>query len=237
MVICLGRGPDLCMNQLMPLPLTVCCSSESRLVLPFWYWLTQVVLGKGPLNGCCYTSAHGSGRRYSVLLLKSLSFSFFSFAKGSPRWRYWQATFLAQKVGYRCNFKNWVQNLGGDPPLKFGGPQNPQCCDPKSEDVAQTYSKNRPWERVSKTGFKILGAPPKKIWGGQSLEISILKLALLRGHGSHSLQIFTSGSGSWCLAYVPLVGGLPPPKKKIGGGEIFSQPLRVRGRGPKFFWQ
>ena len=29
---------------------------------------------------------------------------------------------LAHKVGYRCNFKNWVQNLGGDPPLKFGGP-------------------------------------------------------------------------------------------------------------------
>jgi len=25
---------------------------KSRLVLPFWYWLTQVVLEKGPLNGC-----------------------------------------------------------------------------------------------------------------------------------------------------------------------------------------
>jgi len=22
---------------------------------------------------------------------------------------------VAQMVGYRCNFKNWVQNLGGDP--------------------------------------------------------------------------------------------------------------------------
>ena len=33
--------------------------------------------------------------------------------------------FIAQMVGYRCNFKNWVQNLGGDPPLKFGGPQTP----------------------------------------------------------------------------------------------------------------
>jgi len=27
-------------------------SVKSRLVLPFWYWLTQVVLEKGPLNGC-----------------------------------------------------------------------------------------------------------------------------------------------------------------------------------------
>ena len=50
-----------------------------------------------------------------------LSF-FFSFAKGSPRWLYRQGTCLAQMVGYGCNFKNWVQNLGGDPPLKFGGP-------------------------------------------------------------------------------------------------------------------
>jgi len=27
-------------------------SLESRMVLPFWYWLTQVVLEKRPLNGC-----------------------------------------------------------------------------------------------------------------------------------------------------------------------------------------
>jgi len=31
--------------------------AESRLVLPFWYRLTRVVLDKGPLNGCvCYNS-------------------------------------------------------------------------------------------------------------------------------------------------------------------------------------
>jgi len=45
--------------QLMPLPLTVPCFSKTRLVLPFWYRLTQVVLEKGLLNGfvcvsyCC----------------------------------------------------------------------------------------------------------------------------------------------------------------------------------------
>ena len=44
MVICLERGADLHMAQLMPLPLTVSCSVKSRLVLPFWYWLTRVVL-------------------------------------------------------------------------------------------------------------------------------------------------------------------------------------------------
>ena len=57
MVICLERGADLHMAQLMPLPLTVSCSSKiqidlSRLILPFWYRLTQVVLEKRPLNGC-----------------------------------------------------------------------------------------------------------------------------------------------------------------------------------------
>ena len=51
MVICLERGADLHMFQLMPLPLTV-SSVKSRLVLPFWYQLTQVVPEKGPLNVC-----------------------------------------------------------------------------------------------------------------------------------------------------------------------------------------
>jgi len=43
MVICLERGAELHMAQLMPLPLTVSCFSKSRLVLPFWYWLIRAV--------------------------------------------------------------------------------------------------------------------------------------------------------------------------------------------------
>jgi len=50
-VMCLGQGADLHMAQLMPLPLTISCSSKSRLVLPFWYRLTWVVPDKEPLNG------------------------------------------------------------------------------------------------------------------------------------------------------------------------------------------
>jgi len=46
MVMCLGQGADLHMAQLMPLPLTVSCCNKSRLVLPFWCRLTQVVLDK-----------------------------------------------------------------------------------------------------------------------------------------------------------------------------------------------
>jgi len=39
-VICLGQGADLHMAQLMPLPLTISCSSKSRLVLPSWFYLS-----------------------------------------------------------------------------------------------------------------------------------------------------------------------------------------------------
>jgi len=49
-VICLGRGADLHMAQLMPLPLTVSCSTKIQ-ILPFWYPLTWVVPDKGPLSG------------------------------------------------------------------------------------------------------------------------------------------------------------------------------------------
>ena len=52
MVICLERGEDLHVAQLMPLPLTVSCFSKVQMVLPFWYRLTRVVPEKGPLNGC-----------------------------------------------------------------------------------------------------------------------------------------------------------------------------------------
>ena len=58
MVICLERGADLHMAQLMPLPLTVSCFSKIQIGFTF---LVLVHLGsprKGPLNGCvcvcCY---------------------------------------------------------------------------------------------------------------------------------------------------------------------------------------
>jgi len=92
-----------------------------------------------------------------------------------------QATFIAQVVGYRCNFKNWVKNLGGKPNV-----------------VTQS---RRTWSKLI-VGIVRDNEYPKlvsKYWGlpkkSRSLEILILKLALFRGHGSHALQIFTRGSG------------------------------------------
>jgi len=54
-VICLERGADLHMVQLMPLPLTASCFSKIQIgfSLPFWYRLTRVVPDKVPLNGVC----------------------------------------------------------------------------------------------------------------------------------------------------------------------------------------
>jgi len=63
MVICLERGADLHMAQLMPLPLTVFASVKSRLVLPFWYRLTWVVPEKGPFSGCVCVTALNPGSK------------------------------------------------------------------------------------------------------------------------------------------------------------------------------
>ena len=52
MVVCLERDAELHMAQLMPLPLTVSCSSKIQIGFTFWYRLTWVVSEKGPLNVC-----------------------------------------------------------------------------------------------------------------------------------------------------------------------------------------
>jgi len=51
-VVCLERGADLLMAQLMPLPLTVSCFSKIQIGFTFLvrYQLTWVVADKGPLN-------------------------------------------------------------------------------------------------------------------------------------------------------------------------------------------
>jgi len=55
-VICLERGADLHMAQLMPLPLTISCSSKIQIGFTFLVPLTWVIPDKGPLNVCvCVT--------------------------------------------------------------------------------------------------------------------------------------------------------------------------------------
>ena len=56
MVICLERGADLHMAQLMPLPLTVSCFSKIQIGLTFLVLAHLGSPGKGPLNGCVCVS-------------------------------------------------------------------------------------------------------------------------------------------------------------------------------------
>jgi len=60
MVICLERGADLHMAQMMPVPLTVSCFSKIQIA-----FLLPVHLGgpgKGPLNGCVCVTAVNNAR-------------------------------------------------------------------------------------------------------------------------------------------------------------------------------
>ena len=52
MVICLERGADLHMAQLMPLPLTLCCFSKIQIGFTFLVPAHLGSPGKGSLNGC-----------------------------------------------------------------------------------------------------------------------------------------------------------------------------------------
>ena len=52
MVICLERGADLHMAQLMPLPCTVSCISKIQIGFTFLVLAYPGSLGKRPLNGC-----------------------------------------------------------------------------------------------------------------------------------------------------------------------------------------
>ena len=58
MVICLERGADLHGPADATATRCLFASVKSRLVLPFWYWLTWVVQDKGPLNRCVCLSMH-----------------------------------------------------------------------------------------------------------------------------------------------------------------------------------
>jgi len=59
MVICLERGADWHMAQLMPLPLTVSFFSKIQIGFTFLVPAHLGSPGKGPLNGCVCVSADG----------------------------------------------------------------------------------------------------------------------------------------------------------------------------------
>ena len=58
MVICLERGADLHMAQLMSLPLTVSCFCKIQIGFTFLVPAHLGSPGKGPLNGCVCVCVH-----------------------------------------------------------------------------------------------------------------------------------------------------------------------------------
>ena len=78
MVICLERGADLHMAQLMPLPLTVSCFSKIQIGFTFLELAHPgIVPDKGPLNGCV------NGCK---VVRKVCPFSVRDGDEGDPRW-------------------------------------------------------------------------------------------------------------------------------------------------------
>jgi len=69
-VICLERGANLHMAQLMPLPLTVSCFSKIQIGFTFLVPANPVT-DKGPLNGCvCVSICSFTVNTASPVLLK-----------------------------------------------------------------------------------------------------------------------------------------------------------------------
>jgi len=72
---------------------------------------------------------------------------------------------LAQMVGYSCNFKNWVQNLGGDPILKFGGPKSSKVVNQSRRTWSKLIVGIGRESEYPKLVSKFWGLPPKKFEG------------------------------------------------------------------------
>ena len=73
-VICLERGADLHMAQLMPLPLTVSCFSKIQIGFTFLVPAHPGSPGKGPLNGCVkrVCNSENLASRFPGTLFRSL---------------------------------------------------------------------------------------------------------------------------------------------------------------------
>jgi len=72
MVICLERGADFHMDQLMPLPLTVSCFSKIQIGFTFLVLAYPGSPGKGPLNVCVCVCVRACRPTGVHMLIKSI---------------------------------------------------------------------------------------------------------------------------------------------------------------------
>ena len=127
-------------------------------------------------------------------------------------------------VGYRRNFKNWVENLGGDTPLKFGGPKPPNVENQSWSTRSKLIVRIGPENDYPKLVSKFWGLPPKKILGGSKFKKFDIETRLAQG----SRVTLTSNFYKWQWVMMSNLctpwGGAPPPKK-IWGAKFFPNPL------------
>ena len=71
MVICLERGADLHIAQLMPLPLAVSCSNKIQIGFTFLVPAHPVVPDKGPLNGCVLEHSNSGEKSFDSIRFDS----------------------------------------------------------------------------------------------------------------------------------------------------------------------
>ena len=98
----------------------------------------------------------------------SFFFFFFFFRRRISEMALPTGNLSTQMVGYRCNFKNWVENLGGDPPLKFGGPKPLNVENQSRSTRSKLIVGIGPENEYPKLVSKFWGLPPKIFEGGQS---------------------------------------------------------------------
>ena len=84
-------------------------------------------------------------------------------------------------VGYRCNFKNWVENLGGDPPIKIWGPQTPNVENQSRRTRSKLIVGIGPEYEYPKLVSKFWGLSPKKFEEGSKFKNFDIETRLAEG--------------------------------------------------------
>ena len=84
-------------------------------------------------------------------------------------------------VGYGCNFKKWVQNLGGDPLLKFGGPNPPPNVVNQSRRMWTKLILGIGRENEYPNLLSKFWGPPKKISGGSKFRNFDIEIGIAQG--------------------------------------------------------
>ena len=105
--------PSWCHCHLLSL-----ASVKSRLVLPFWYWLNQVVLDKGPLNGCvCTMHSIRCGLLFCYWCSMDRLCVCWPQTWTVQKWLNW----LRRRLRHRIGWAQEAINCGGLDPSRAGG--------------------------------------------------------------------------------------------------------------------